>query len=270
MEYLAEVYHLCKAYPNFSLEDINLTVPCGSIVGLIGENGAGKTTTLKALSGVIRPDGGELRLLEQGASKKTREQVAVVWEDSYFDGILCPAQISKVMSGICSIWDAPLFSSYCKRFALAEKQQLKTFSRGMRMKLSLATALARHPLLLILDEATGGLDPVVRGEILDLFLEFIQDEQHGILLSSHITSDLEKIADEIAYIHNGKLLFQKGKDELLESMLILRTSNAVLDTLPTELILARQSNSLGAAALVTEPDRVRKLVPTGIFDSVGL
>ena len=138
------------------------------------------------------------------------------------------------------------------------------------MKLGLATALARHPRLLVLDEPTGGLDPVVRGEILDLFLEFIQDESCGILLSTHITTDLERIADQIAYLHSGRLLFQMDKDRLLEDMAVLRCPQKVLDALPRELVLVRQSRPAGLSALVKEPERIRRLVPEAVLDRLTL
>ena len=206
MENLLEIRGLCKQYRNFSLDHVDLTVPAGTIVGLIGENGAGKTTTIKAALHVIRPDGGTIRLLGRDPSDpEAREGAAAVFEDSYFHGSLTPRQVGRAMAGICRTWDEDLYRSRCRRFGLQERQPLKEFSRGMRMKLSLATALARHPKLLVLDEATSGLDPVVRGEMLDLFLEFIQDEGCGVLLSSHITTDLERIADQIAYLHGGKL-----------------------------------------------------------------
>ena len=225
MENLIEIQGLCKHYKDFTLDHIDLTVPEGQIVGLIGENGAGKTTTLKAVLGVIRPDGGAIRLLGgDPGDPAIRSQVGVVFEDSYFYGGLCARQIDRIMAGIHATWDSTLFHGYCRRFDLEESKPVKDFSRGMRMKMSLATALAHRPKLLVMDEATSGLDPVVRGEMLDLFLEFIQDEGHGVLMSSHITADLERIADQIAYIHKGKLLFQQDKDLLLEDMAILRCS----------------------------------------------
>lgn len=270
MENLAELKGVSKQFPGFVLDGLNLTLPSGSIVGLIGENGAGKTTTLKILLGLLRPDAGQTRLLGKPISPETLSQVGVVWEDSYFDGNLSPTQIGKVMAGICPGWDASYYQSLCRRFTLPADQKNKEFSRGMRMKLSLSTALARHPKLLVMDEPTSGLDPVVRGEILDIFLEFIQSEEQGILLSSHITSDLEKIADEIAYIHKGKLLFQRNKDDLLESMAILRCPENMLDSLPKELVIARQKGRFGAAALVQEPEVVRSLVPSGVIDRASL
>ena len=271
MENLIEIQGLCKHYKDFTLDHIDLTVPEGQIVGLIGENGAGKTTTLKALLGVIRPDGGAIRLLGgDPGDPAIRSQVGVVFEDSYFYGGLCARQIDRIMAGIHATWDSALFHGYCRRFDLEESKPVKDFSRGMRMKMSLATALAHRPKLLVLDEATSGLDPVVRGEMLDLFLEFIQDEGHAVLMSSHITADLEPIADQIAYIHKGKLLFQQDKDLLLEDMAILRCSAGEIDSLPKNLVVARRGGAYGSAALVRHPQNVRRLLPSAVLDRADI
>ena len=271
MENLIEIQGLCKHYKDFTLDHIDLTVPEGQIVGLIGENGAGKTTTLKALLGVIRPDGGTIRLLGgDPGDPAIRSQVGVVFEDSYFYGGLCARQIDRIMAGIHATWDSTLFHGYCRRFDLEESKPVKDFSRGMRMKMSLATALAHRPKLLVMDEATSGLDPVVRGEMLDLFLEFIQDEGHGVLMSSHITADLERIADQIAYIHKGKLLFQQDKDLLLEDMAILRCSAGEIDSLPKNLVVARRGGAYGSAALVRHPQNVRRLLPSAVLDRADI
>ena len=271
MENLIEIQGLCKHYKDFTLDHIDLTVPEGQIVGLIGENGAGKTTTLKAVLGVIRPDGGAIRLLGgDPGDPAIRSQVGVVFEDSYFYGGLCARQIDRIMAGIHATWDSALFHGYCRRFDLEESKPVKDFSRGMRMKMSLATALAHRPKLLVMDEATSGLDPVVRGEMLDLFLEFIQDEGHGVLMSSHITADLERIADQIAYIHKGKLLFQQDKDLLLEDMAILRCSAGEIDSLPKNLVVARRSGAYGSAALVRHPQNVRRLLPSAVLDRADI
>ena len=271
MENLIEIQGLCKHYKDFTLDHIDLTVPEGQIVGLIGENGAGKTTTLKALLGVIRPDGGAIRLLGgDPGDPAIRSQVGVVFEDSYFYGGLCARQIDRIMAGIHATWDSALFHGYCRRFDLEESKPVKDFSRGMRMKMSLATALAHRPKLLVMDEATSGLDPVVRGEMLDLFLEFIQDEGHGVLMSSHITADLERIADQIAYIHKGRLLFQQDKDLLLEDMAILRCSASEIDSLPKNLVVARRGGAYGSAALVRHPQNVRRLLPGAVLDRADI
>ena len=271
MENLIEVRGLCTHYDRFSLDHVDLTVPAGTIVGLIGENGAGKTTLIKAILNVIRPDGGTVRLLGRDpADPAARAGAAAVFEDSYFYGGLNLHQISRSMEGICPDWDGAAFANWCDRFGLVGKKPVKDFSRGMRMKLSLATALARHPRLLILDEATSGRDPVVRGEILDLFLDFIQDENCGVLLSSHITTDLERVADQIAYLHKGRLLFQEDKDQLLEELAVVRCSGADLDRLPGELVVARRQGAMGASALVRGREEARRLLPGAVVDRVSI
>ncbi len=272
MNNLIETIGLCKRYRGFTLDHIDLTVPEGTIVGLIGENGAGKTTTIKAILNVIHPDAGTVRLMGMDPQRQAaRQQVGVVFEDSYFYGGLNGAQIDRIMAGIHPQWDSQKFRRDLRRFDLDPKKPVKDFSRGMRMKISLATALASHPRLLVLDEATSGLDPVVRGEMLDLFLEFIQDEGCGILLSSHITGDLERVADQIAYIHRGKLLFQRDKDQLLQETAIVRCSGTQLDRLPRDLVVARQDGGLGgSAALVRDVTQVRRLLPNAVIDRVTI
>lgn len=271
MENLIEVRGLCKRYAGFTLDGVDLTVPAGTIVGLIGENGAGKTTTIKAILNVIRPDGGEIRLLGRSPSDPAaREETAAVLDDGFFQGCMTPRQIGRSMAGICRRWDQAAFAGYCGRFGLDPRQRVKEFSRGMHRKLCLATALARHPRLLVLDEATAGLDPVVRGEMLDLFLEFLQDEGCGILLSSHITTDLERVADQIAYLHQGRLLFQQDKDALLEDLVVVRGDAAALARLPREWVLARKDGAFGASVLARRGPEVRRLLPDTVVDRVSL
>lgn len=273
MENAIKVRGLCKAFAkkDFSLQDLDLTVPKGSIVGLIGENGAGKTTTLKCILGILRKDAGEIDLLGGTPGPAVIAQVGTVFEDAYFPASLTTRQIARILRGMYRAdWDQALFETLCRRFDLTEGKMVKDFSRGMRMKLSLATALAHHPRLLILDEATSGLDPVVRGEILDLFLEFIQDEDHSILLSSHITSDLEKVADSVAYIHKGRLLFQKDKDELLESYALIQCSAQDLARLPAELIVHSREHAFGRETLVRDPEQVQRLLPGAVFGKADI
>ena len=272
MTNLIDVQGLCKHYRDFTLDHIDLTVPAGEIVGLIGENGAGKTTTIKAILGLIRPDGGAVSLMGRSPEEKEAlNQVGVVFEDSYFYGGLNAGQVDRILSGIRRDWDRDFFRRQCRNFDLDMKKPLKDFSRGMRMKLSLATAMSSHPRLLVMDEATSGLDPVVRGEILDIFLEFIQDEGCGILLSSHITTDLERVADQIAYIHRGKLLFQRYKDALMEEMGIVRAPGAVLEKLPRDLVLVRREGGTGgSAALVKDAAAARRLLPETVVDKLSI
>lgn len=261
-----------KQYPNFTLGPLDLTVPAGSIVGLVGENGAGKTTTLKLLTGVNRPTAGQITLLGGSpADVAIRARVGVVFEDAYFYESLTAAQIGRSMAGIFGArWQPAVFAGYLDRFGLSAHQKLREYSRGMRMKLSLATALSHAPELLVLDEPTAGLDPVVRGEILDLFLDFIQDENHSILMSSHITSDLEQVADSIAYLHKGRLLFQENKDELLEEFGLLRCAPADLDRLPAGTAIHTERRAFGCETLVRGRDAVRAALPGAVCDPAGI
>lgn len=261
-----------KQYKDFVLGPLDLTVPAGTIVGLVGENGAGKTTTLKIACGVNRPDAGDVSLLgSTPADKSARARLGVVFEDAYFFGGLTAGRIGRSMAGIFrDRWDAGLFATLLQRFGLDPRKKVSAYSRGMRMKLSLATALAHHPDLLVLDEATAGLDPVVRSEMLDLFLEFIQDEQHSILMSSHITSDLEQIADSIAYLHHGQLLFHENKDALLQEYGLLRCGKAELETLPADCVVFTRQNAFGCESLVKDRATVQQLLPGAVCDPAGI
>ncbi len=213
-----ELEGVTKDYGNFMLDNISFQVPKGCIMGFIGENGAGKTTTLKAILNLIRINSGNIKVLGLDYvkdEKKIKEQIGVVFDESYFHDNLTLGYISKIMSNIYSNWQEEVFEQYIMKLKLPKDKIIKEFSRGMKMKLSIAAALSHQAKLLILDEATSGLDPIVRDEILDIFMEFIQNEEHTILLSSHITSDLEKVADYITFIHNGRIVFCKSKDDLI-------------------------------------------------------
>ena len=219
MENLIEIAHLCKQYGAFSLKDVNLTLPAGSIVGLIGENGAGKTTTLKSLLGLIRPDEGQINLMGLDAQKegvRAHREIGVVLDECCFHEHLTPAHLERILSPLFPSWDPAYYAALLRRFALDPTKCVKALSRGMKTKLSLACAMAHHPRLLILDEATSGLDPVVRSEMLDLFLEFIQDDSRGILMSTHITTDLERVADYIVLLQHGQIRLAGEKDQMLE------------------------------------------------------
>jgi len=216
---------LRKRYPRFELHDVSFEVPRGGIVGLIGENGAGKTTTIKAIVGAIRADAGKIEIYGRDGAKHGKElkqDIAVVTEESFFHEEFAEKDVAHVMRRLYARWDDALYRQYLDRFHLPPDKRIKELSKGMRMKLGIATALAHRPKLLILDEPTSGLDPVVRSEILDVFFDFIQDEEHAILFSSHITTDLEKIADYIVFIHGGRVVLSRPKDELLEQYGIMK------------------------------------------------
>lgn len=222
-----EVRNLTKQYPEFALKDVSFQIPEGSIVGFIGENGAGKSTTIKAILDLIKRDGGEITLLGEmdGAKDETlKEQIGVVFDENCFPDYLNRRDVNRMLKAIYRGWQEERFEKLCERFGLPEKQMIKEYSRGMKMKLSIAVAMSHQVRLLILDEALSGLDPVVRAEILDMLREFVMDEQHTVFLSSHITSDIEKIADYILLIHKGEILLYEDRDTLLEEYALIRCS----------------------------------------------
>lgn len=262
---------LCKHYEDFSLENLDLTVPTGTIVGFVGENGAGKTTTLKAIFGAIRTDGGSIEVLGcTDPDRLDKSQIGVVMEDSFFYETLTPRQVNSIMKSLQPGWDSAEFARLLEVYQLPEKKLIKDMSKGMRMKFRLATALAHKPKLLILDEATSGLDPVVRGEVLDYLRDYIQDESHSVLMSSHITSDLEKVADSIAYLHKGRLLFQMDRDELLEKYGVLRCSPEQLEVLDNRLKVATRKTGFTCETLVSDAAAARRALPDAVIDRASI
>lgn len=251
-----EISNIAKKYKGFSLGPISLTLPAGCILGLIGENGAGKTTTIKALLGMNRPDSGEIRLLGQPLSADLRNETGVVLDEVGLPENLRISQIEKIMKYSFRNWKSDVFAEYVKKFELPQNKRFRTFSKGMKMKLGLAIALSHDAKLLILDEPTAGLDPLVREELLDILNEFTRDEGHAVLISSHIVSDLEKVCDYIAFLHKGQLMLCEEKDRLLEQYGFLQTTAENLDALEPAAIRGKRVTQYGAEALVD-----RKLVP---------
>ena len=228
MENILEVKNLCKKYNQFELKNVNLTLSKGMIMGLIGENGAGKTTTIKSILNLTNSTG-EINIIGLNVKKydkKIKEDIGVVLNENFFSEYLNPKDINKIMKNIYKNWDEKLYFKYLEDFKLPQNKISKEFSSGMKMKLKIAVALAHHPKLLILDEPTSGLDPVARSEILDIFQDFIQNGENSILVSSHITSDLEHIADYITFINDGEIVLSKTRDELLEEYGIVKCSKA--------------------------------------------
>ena len=269
MKNILEISHLSKDYGSFQLSDVSFAIPGGTIMGLIGENGAGKSTTLKCILDLVHRDGGEIRFLGQDTVR--REEIGVVLDDCGYYNTFTPAQIDRIQQGLYPRWDSALFRRYLDKFGLAgEKKPVKDFSKGMRMKLALAAAFAVRPKLLILDEATAGLDPVVRDEILDEFLEFIQDEDHGVLISSHITSDLEKVADYVTYLHKGRVALSGAKDELLDTYGKLVCAKADLEKVDPALLAGVRAGQFGCEALVKDRRLVSRLWPDLAVDPVSL
>ena len=253
---------LTKAYKDYVLDHVSFTVPSGSIVGLIGENGAGKSTTIHAVLGLIQRDEGHVSILgSQELDSATKEQVGVVFDGSNYPETFSPGKLNRVMKNIYRSWDEEAYFRLLKDFSLPRDKQIKHFSRGMKMKLAISVAFSHHSRLLILDEATSGLDPVIREDILDMLLDFVQSEEHSILLSSHITSDLEKIADYIVFIHEGKVIFSKPKDELTERYGILKCGAAQFDALDKSDIVAYRKMDYEWQILIADRDKMQKKYP---------
>lgn len=264
MENAIEINGLKKSYKDFDLE-LSLTLPRGCIMGLVGENGAGKSTTIKCILGMIDKDAGTITALGQDAgrgNRALREQIGVVMDEPPFPMGLTAKQIGRVMAGIFKSWDSAVYGDFLTRFALPPDKCFKDFSRGMKMKLSIAAALSHHPALLILDEPSSGLDPLVRDEVMDIFSDFTRDENHSILISSHIVSDLEKICDYIAFIHKGRLMLCEEKDDLLEKFCFVRCAAGELGSIDPAAIIGRKSSPYGVSAIVR-----REAVPTGMKQS---
>lgn len=273
MKNCLEIKDLCKSYGDFALDHVNLTIPGGTIMGLIGENGAGKTTTIKCILNLIRRDSGAITILGKdnvADERAAKLEVGVVLDECFFHDSLRPKDLKRILGPVYPTWDDNLYADYLKKFKLPEEKLIKEFSRGMKMKLSLAAALAHSPKLLILDEATAGLDPVVRNELLDEFLAFIQDEDHAILLSSHITSDLEKAADYVTYLHKGRAVLQGAKDELLDTYGRLVCSRADLAAVDPALLEGTRVSQFGCEALVKDQQAFRRRYPDLTVDPVTL
>ncbi len=263
MENVIEISGLSKRYQKFALDNVTLNVPMGSVMGFIGANGAGKSTTLKAILGLYKRDGGAVKVFGEDSEKmsnETREKIGVVFDTMPFPKNLTITMLDKVFSGIYKSWDSEKFFGYITRFELPLKKKLSGFSRGMEMRLSIAAALSHNPSLLVLDEPTGGLDPVMRSEILDIFLEFMQDETHSILMSTHITSDLEHIADYICFINKGKIVFTEERNEMLEKYRIMKCTDEDLQQVDKNDIIGMRKGRFCNEVLTMNADKYPGMV----------
>ena len=245
-----EIKNLCKSYPGFALDNLNLTLPQGCILGLIGENGAGKSTTIKLILDLIRPDSGAITILSKEHTRLSREDIGVVLDEVGIPECLTASQVGKVMKNLFKNWDSRRFDELLTQFSIPDGKIFKEFSRGMKMKLGIAVAMSHGAKLLILDEATSGLDPVVRDEVVTMLSEFTREEGHSILISSHIVSDLEKLCDYIAFLHKGKLMLYEEKDVLLGKYGIVYCTHEQLPLLSPTAVLHRKENPYGAEVLV--------------------
>lgn len=257
-----EIRNLTKSYPGFTLDNINLTLPNGCIMGLIGENGAGKSTTIKLILDMIHKDSGSITIFGKDNGDNielTKEEIGVVMDEAGIPECLTVRQVGEVMKHTFRNWDSAEYARLAEKFALPDKKQFKEFSRGMKMKLGIAVALSHNAKLLILDEATSGLDPVVRDEVVEMFGDFTRDENHSILISSHIVSDLEKLCDYIAFLHKGKLLLCEEKDQLLSEYGLIHCTAGELQRIPSDAIRYRRENPYGIEVMVQ-----RCAVPSGM------
>ena len=257
-----EIKNLTKTYPGFTLDNLNLTLPSGCITGLIGENGAGKSTTIKLILDMIHKDSGTITILgkdNEESIELIKEDIGVVMDDVGIPECLTVKQVGKVMKNTFHNWDNDEYYRLIEKLALPGNKQFKEFSRGMKMKLGIAIALSHHARLLILDEATSGLDPVVRDEVVEMLSDFTRDEKHSILISSHIVSDLEKLCDYIAFLHKGKLLLCEEKDQLLAEYGLIHCTAEELQRLPSEAIKYKKENPYGVETMV-----LRNMMPKDV------
>ena len=262
---------LTKTYKDFMLNGVSFSVPCGSIVGLIGENGAGKSTTINAVLGLIQKEAGSICVLgKEQLDNEIKEQIGVVFDGNNYPEIFSTRKLNRVMKDIYHSWEGNTFLNLLKKFSLPADKPIKQFSKGMKMKLAIAVALSHNSKLLILDEATSGLDPIIRDDILDILLDFAQDETHSILISSHITTDLEKIADYIVFIHEGQVVFSKPKDELIERYGIIKCGAAQFEALDKLDIIVYRKMDYEWQVLVADRVAMKKKYPKALIDSASI
>ena len=268
-----ELDNVTKDYGDFKLDKISFAVPEGSVCGFIGQNGAGKTTTIRLMLDVIRADEGQIRLWGQDIranGPKLRENIGVVFDEMGLHEFLTGKDINIMMKNIYKNWDEEKFFEYLKRFSLPTRKPCGKFSRGMRMKLQIAVALSHNAKLLVMDEPTAGLDPIVRNEILDIFREFVLEEDHSIFISSHITGDLEKISDEVVFIDGGKIILKGNKDDILERHGVLKCRKDEIDGISPSLIVNVQEGNYGVEVLINDRKAAAKLYPGLVIDNATL
>ncbi|MBQ2444536.1 MAG: ABC transporter ATP-binding protein [Clostridia bacterium] len=266
MDNALEIKGLSKEYKDFRLDNVSFEVPSGSIVGLIGENGSGKTTIIKLILNMIKKNGGEVTVLGKNKGiSDIKNEIGVVMDEPGFPGFLNAKEINRIMKNIFSNWSEDTFFGYLKKLKVPDNKEYKDMSKGTKMKTGIAVALSHNPRLLILDEATNGLDPVVRSEVNEIFTEFTRDESHSILISSHIVSDLDRICDYIVFIHNGKLMLFEEKDRLLEKYCIVHCTREQLSSIERSKIIGRKENKYDISVLM-EKSQVKSGFSTSPVD----
>lgn len=275
MDFALQINNLCKSYKNtdFKLQNVSFNIPQGTIMGFVGKNGAGKSTIINAILNIIRKDSGEVTFFGEtmiDSAKLMRNDIGVVFDAVHFSGELTPTKLEKVLCDIYEQWDSVVFFKYLERFHIPMNKKIKTFSRGMTMKLSISVSLSHKARLLILDEATAGLDPVAREEILDVFLEFVEEENNSILISSHISGDLEKIADYITFIDSGKIILTEKKDTLIYEYGIARMKQNDFDKLDKSEYLAARKRGLQLEVLVANRSQFSREYPNVVIDNATI
>lgn len=273
MNNILTIKNLNKKYDNFELKDININIPTGAIVGFIGENGAGKTTTIKSILNLINIDSGEIKIFNKdyrNDEKEIKEKIGVILDNSFLPEQLTPIDINSIMKYIYSNWDQNLFNSYVDKFKLPKNKMIKDYSTGMLMKLKIVTALSHNPKLLILDEPTSGLDPIARSEILDIFQEFIEDENHSIFVSSHITTDLEQVADYIVFINDGKIVLNEEKDKLIDNYALVKCSEEEFNKIDRKDILKYKKCKYEYQILIQDKNKFKSKYDIKTIDKATL
>ncbi len=272
MDEILQIKDLTKSYRDFKLDRVSFSIPKGSIMGLIGENGAGKSTTINAILGLIKKDKGTVRFWgkELDSSKQIKENIGVVFDGINFYETLTPEKVGKICAAAYKQWDSSTYQKFLERFSLSKGKEIKTLSKGMKMKLSIAAALSHRPKLLILDEATSGLDPVMRADILEIFAEFVREGGHSILMSSHITTDLEKVADYITFIHRGKVLFCKRKSELCRDYGMIRCESDLFEKIDRADILAYRREGNQWNILVGDKEMAKNKYKNVVVDTITI
>lgn len=268
-----EIKNIKKIYKDFKLDINNFKVPSGTITGLIGENGAGKTTLIKSILGIIKSDCKNLKIFNKDYKENEndiKDDIGLVLDNAFFPELLNAKDINTVMKGIYKNWDEKLFFKYLKDFNLPHDKEIKSLSCGMKKKLEIITALSHHPKLLILDEPTSGLDPVARSEVLDILLKFIKDEDHTVLLSTHITTDLEHTSDQIIFIDDGKIVLDEQKDNVINDYGILKCDHSYFDKISKNDVLAYKKNKYNTDVLIKDKERLKKKYKGVIIDNVTL
>lgn len=274
MSNILEIENLSKTFPGFSLQALSFSLPAGYIMGFIGPNGAGKSTTLKLILQLLHKDSGQVRLFglnPQRNEKEIKERIGFVFDANHFYGDLTVEAMAKIVALSYKRWQPKTFSAYLEQFALPHKKKIKDLSRGMQMKFSLALALSHEAELLLLDEPTNGLDPVARGELIDILSTLREDENKAILFSTHITKDLEKVADYITFINQGRLVFSRTKDDILEQYALVKGRPELLSEETKELFCGWSQTSLGFIGLVSDQAKAREFLPKGtLFEKATL